>query len=172
MADMESIQLLAFNFESRTYAFQRLAQGLSRSVSSFSSFMRKYLDPWIAADKCFQYVDDVGSAALSVKGLVSNLREIFKCIDKSGLRLTIKKCEFGLEKNSFLGNSITSQGITPNVVKVEKFLETLKMPPKNVKQVKRLIGFLQFFRLFLPNLSVKLCPFYKLLRNDVPFVIK
>ena len=132
--------------------------------------MRKYLDPCIAADKCFQYVDDVGSAAHSVKELVGNLREIFKCIDTSGLRLTIKKCEFGLEKISFLGNSITSQGITPNVVKVEKFLETLKMP-KNVKQVKRLIGFLQFFRLFLPNLSVKLCPFYKLFRTGVPFVI-
>ena len=170
MADLESIQLLAFNFESRTYAFQRLAQGLSRSVSSFSSFMRKYLDPCIAADYCFQYVDDVGSAAETPEELVDNLREVFKCIDKSGLRLTIKKCEFGLEKISFLGNSITSQGITPNAIKVEKFLETLKMP-RNVKQVKRLIGFLQFFRLFLPNLSVKLCEFYKLLRNDVPFII-
>ena len=170
MADMESIQLLAFNFESRTYAFQRLAQGLSRSVTSFSSFMRKYLDSCIAADRCFQYVDDVGSAAHTAEEMISNVEAIFQCIDKSGLRLTIKKCEFGLAKISFLGNTITSQGISPNEVKVKKFLETMKMP-KNVKQVKRLIGFLQFFRLFIPSLSVKLVDFYKLLRNDVPFVI-
>ena len=60
MADEQSVQLLAFNFASRTYAFQRLAQGLSRSVSAFSSFMRQNLDPVITADKCFQYVDDIG----------------------------------------------------------------------------------------------------------------
>ena len=40
MADYQSIQMLAFNFASRTFAYRRLAQGLSRSLSAFSSFMR------------------------------------------------------------------------------------------------------------------------------------
>ena len=44
MADQKSVELLAFNFASRTFANLRLAQGLSRSLSSFSSFMREYLD--------------------------------------------------------------------------------------------------------------------------------
>ena len=171
MADLESVQLLAFNFESRTYAYQRLAQGLSRSVTSFSSFMRKYLDPCIAAGRCFQYVDDVGSASHTAEEMVENLEEIFKCIDKSGLRLTIKKCEFGLGKINFLGNTITKQGITPNKEKVETFLEKMKMP-KNPKQVKRLIGFLQFFKAFLPDLSLTLIPFYKLLKKGVEFTIE
>ena len=170
MDGLESIQLLAFNFEGRTYAYQRLAQGLSRSVTSFSSFMRKYLDPCIAAGRCFQYVDDVGSAANNVDELVDNLEEIFKCIARSGLKLTMKKCEFGLAKINFLGNTITEQGITPNKEKVEAFLATMKMP-KNPKQVKRLIGFLQFFRAFLPNLSLTLIPFYQLLKKGAEFAI-
>ena len=33
MADEQSIQLLAFNFGSRTFAYLRLAQGLNRSLS-------------------------------------------------------------------------------------------------------------------------------------------
>ena len=41
--------------------------------------------------------------------------------------------------------------------------------PETVKQVKRLIGFVQFFRSFMPNLGQKLLPFYKLLRKDVEF---
>ena len=41
MADYQSIQMLAFNFASRTFAYRRLAQGLSRSLSAFSSFMRE-----------------------------------------------------------------------------------------------------------------------------------
>ena len=37
MADQRSIEMLAFNFASRTFAYRRLAQGLSRSLSAFSS---------------------------------------------------------------------------------------------------------------------------------------
>ena len=40
MADQRSVEMLAFNFASRTFAYKRLAQGLSRSASAFSSFMR------------------------------------------------------------------------------------------------------------------------------------
>ena len=63
MADQQSIELLAFNFASRTFAYRRLAQGLSRSLSAFSSFIREYLDPVIKADQCAQYIDDIGIAA-------------------------------------------------------------------------------------------------------------
>ena len=41
MADQRSVALLAFNFASRTFAYRRLAQGLSRALSAFSSFMRE-----------------------------------------------------------------------------------------------------------------------------------
>ena len=50
MADQRSVGMLAFNFASRTFAYKRLAQGLSRSVSSFSSFKREYLDAVVKAD--------------------------------------------------------------------------------------------------------------------------
>ena len=66
MADQRSIEMLAFNFASRTFAYKRLAQGLSRSLSAFSSFMREYLDKVIKIDQCAQYVDDIGKAGGSV----------------------------------------------------------------------------------------------------------
>ena len=50
IADQRSVEMLAFNFASRTFAYKRLAQGLSRYVSAFSSFMREYLDPVVKAD--------------------------------------------------------------------------------------------------------------------------
>ena len=57
MADQRSVEMLAFNFASRTFAYRRLAQALSRFLSDFSSFMRQYLDPVVKADQCAQYVD-------------------------------------------------------------------------------------------------------------------
>ena len=44
MADQEFIEMLDFNFASRTFAYIRLAQGLSRALSAFSSIMRDYLE--------------------------------------------------------------------------------------------------------------------------------
>ena len=40
LADQQSIELLAFNFACRTFAYRKLAEGLSRSLLAFSSFIR------------------------------------------------------------------------------------------------------------------------------------
>ena len=52
--DQGSVKMLAFNFASRTFAHKRLAQGLSRSLSAVSTFMRGYLDLVVKADQCAQ----------------------------------------------------------------------------------------------------------------------
>ena len=113
MADQRSIEMLAFNFASRTFAYRRLAQGLSRALSAFSSFMREYLDNVIKADQCAQYVDDIGIAANDADQLIANLRATFKCIQEAGLKLTMHKCHFGAKEIDFLGRTITPQGVKP-----------------------------------------------------------
>ena len=96
MADHRSVEMLAFNFASRTFAYKRLGQGLSRSVSAFSSFMREYLDSVVKADQCAQNVDDIGIAANSATVFTRNIRAVFKCIRQAGLKLTYEKCHFGV----------------------------------------------------------------------------
>ena len=113
MADQRSIEMLAFNFASRTFANKRLAQGLSWSLSAFSNFMRENLDKVIKADQCAQYVDDIGIAANSVTQLIQNIRAVFECIRQAGLKLSIDKCHFGVTEVEFLGRTITPQGIAP-----------------------------------------------------------
>ena len=80
MADDTSVQLLAFNFSSRTYAYKCLAQGLSESVTGFSSFIRHYLDPCLAAGICTQFMDDIGSAVTEFSQVLPSLRKILDCI--------------------------------------------------------------------------------------------
>ena len=76
MADDVSVQLLAINFASRTYAYKCLAQGLNKSVTGFSSFIRHYLDPCLASGNCTQFMDDIGIAVTNFEQLVPSLREI------------------------------------------------------------------------------------------------
>ena len=128
MADQQSIELLAFNFASRTFAYRRLAQGLSRSLSAFSSFIRENLDPVIKADQCAQNVDDIGIAANTSEQFFKNLRAVFQCLRKAGPKLSMTKCHFGVQEVDFLGRTITTNGVAPQKQKIAKFLEKVNFP--------------------------------------------
>ena len=67
-----------------------------------------------------------------------------------------------------MGNILTPAGIQPESKKIDKFLSKMKMP-QTVKQVKRLIGFVQFFRNHIPKLNEILIPFYELLQKSAFF---
>ena len=164
-ADQRSVELLAFNFASRTY--KRLAQGLTRSVSAFSSFMREYLDPVVKADQYAQYVDDIGIAANNATDLTRNIRAVFKCIRPAGVKLTIEKCHFGVRKFEFLGRTISPEGILPQARKIQNFLNKLRFP-KSKKALERYLGFVNYYRTFIPRMAEKPNPFYKLLETEVP----
>ena len=120
MADQRSIEMLAFNLAGRTFAYGRLAQGLSRALSTFSSFMREYLDKVIKPDQCAQYVDDIGIAANDADHLIANLRATFKCIQEAGLKVTTHKSHSGATEIDFLGRTITPQGVKPQKQNVQK----------------------------------------------------
>ena len=170
MADERSVEMLAFKFASRTFAYRRLAQGLSRSVSAFSSFMREYLDPVVKADQCAQYVDDIGIAANNATDLTRNIRAVFKCIRNAGLKLTIEKCHFGVRQVEFLGRTISSERVLPQSHKIQKFLNKLRFP-KSKKVLQRYLGFVNYYRNYIPRMDEQLNPFYKLLKAEVPINI-
>ena len=165
MADQRSIEMLAFNFAIRTFAYRRLAQGLSRSLSAFSSFMREYLDKVIKADQCAQYVDDIGIAANNAEQPFNNLRATFQCIQQARLKLTMHKCHFGATEIDFLGRTITLAGVKPQRPRVQNFLENTKFP-KSRKALQRYLGFLNYYWNYILRLSEKLTPFFKLLTKD------
>ena len=164
MADERSVQLLAFNFESRTFAYQRLAQGLNRSATAFSSFMRKYLEKDIAADRCAAFMDDVCTATRTFSEHVDALDHVFASLQRSGLRLTVKKCEFGVPEIKYLGWTISKAGQGVQKEKITKFLATIRMP-RSVKQVQKMIGFMNYFKNYIPRLAEKLLPFYRVLQK-------
>ena len=170
MADQRSVEMHAFNFACRTFAYKILAQGLSRSVSAFSRFMREYLDPVVKADQCAQYVDDIGIAANNTTDLTRNIRAVFKCIRQTGFKLTIEEGHFGVRQVEFLGRTISPEGISPQARKIQNFLNKLRFP-KSKKSLQRYLGFVNSYRNYIPRMAEKPNPFYKLLKTEVPINI-
>ena len=128
MAEERSVEMLAFNFVSRSFAYKRHAQGLSRSASAFSSFMREYLDPVVKADQCIQYLVAIGIAANNATDLTRNIRAVFKCIRQAQLKLTIEKCHFAVRQVELLGRTISSERVSPQSHKIQNFLSKLRFP--------------------------------------------
>ena len=158
MADQRSVEMLAFNFASRRFAYKRLAQGLSRFVSAFSSFMREYLDPVVKVDQCAQYVNDIGIAANIATDLTRNIRAVFQCICQAGLKLTIEKCHFGVKQVEFVGRTISSEGVSPQSHKIQNFLSKLRFP-KSEKALQCYLGFVIYIKTYSPRMFEKLNPF-------------
>ena len=144
MADRRSVETLAFNFASRTFAYQRLAQGLSIFLSAFSSLMHEHLDLVIKEDECAQNVDDIGIATNSLDLLIINLLAVFKGIQDSSLKLSMAKIQFGFEKLDFFGRTLTPNDVTTQKPKITICLGKVKFPCSK-KALQCYIGFLNYY---------------------------
>ena len=90
--------------------------------------MRDYLDPVVKADQCAQCVDDIEIAANNAMDVTRNIRAFFNYIHQTRLKLTIERCHFGVRQDEFLGRTISPEGISPQVRKIQEFLEKLRIP--------------------------------------------
>ena len=118
MADDLSVQLLAFNFASRTFAYNCLADGLNKLARGFSSIVKHYLDRCLAANVC------IAAGVNTFDEMITALRKVFDCLKESGLKLSAQKFEFRTTKIDYLGGTNTPKGISPESAKIENFFGT------------------------------------------------
>ena len=86
---------------------------------------------------------------------------------KNGVKLNKNKCKFLLSEVTYVGHVISSQGIK---VDPNKVADILNMPnPVDKKGVQRLLGTLNFFSRYIPNMSTITHPLRELLGKNVPF---
>ena len=167
MADQQPIELLVFNFASRTFAYRRLAQGLSRSLSAFSIFKRECLNTVIKLDPCAQYDDDIGIGANTRQQSIKNLRAVFQWLKKAGLKLSMAKCHFKLQEVDLLGRTKTTKEVDPQKQKIAKLLEKAKFS-RSKKALHRYVAFLNYYQNYIPRLAERLTPFFNFSKQQLP----
>ena len=129
--------------------------------------MREYLDRVIKADKCAQYVDDIGIAIHNAEELKINPGEVFQCVREAGLRLTMIKCQFSAKEVQFLVQTLSPEGIAPQDQKIQNYLQKLTFP-ETKKGLQRYIGFVNYYRNYIPRLSEKIAPFHEIIKAEKP----
>ncbi|XP_048249134.1 uncharacterized protein K02A2.6-like [Haliotis rufescens] len=160
--DEESQKLTTINTHRCLYQYQRLPFGISAAPAVFQRTMECLLK--VIPHVCV-YLDDILVTRASEQEHLENMKELLSRLSKDGLRLNAQKCKFMVVSVEYLGHKIDAQGLHPLDEKVKAIASA--PAPRNVAELKSLLGLVQYYQRFLPNLATTLAPLHRLLRKEV-----
>ena len=95
------------------------------------------------------------------------LKEVFKRLEKYGLRVKKSKCTFFQDSVEYLGYVIDKEGVRPVKEKI-KAMVTAKSPV-NIEQLQSSLGMVNYYGKFIPNLSTIAATLNQLRRKGFPW---
>ena len=165
--DPESQPLTAFLFNRRSYQFARTPQGLNSSPMAFQNLAFKILNLIDEKNKVFAYIDDILVTGSTWTEHARILGKTLQAIRSANLKLNGAKCKFAQEEATFLGYQLSSKGVSiaPKHVKAISTWPT----PRTPKQVRSLLGVINYYRSWLPSRGDLVRPLTRLTRKNVKF---
>ena len=112
-------------------------------------------------------IDDILIYSRDETEHTEHLRLVLQILRDKQLYAKFSKCEFWLNKVSFLGHVVSASGIRVDPSKVSAILDW--KPPRNVSEVRSFLGLAGYYRRFVKGFSMISAPMTKLLQKDVKF---
>ena len=160
----DTIPLTAFCTPSGLYEWLRMPQGAAGAPACFVSVMRLVTN---SLDNIRMYLDDAIGSNDSPTAHVATLSTFFARLRLHNLKLSPNKTRIGAARVEFLGHVISQDGVRPND---DKIAALARMPmPRDIKQLRSLLGGLSHYRKFLPNMAKRVRPITALLNKGVTF---
>ena len=157
------IEKTAFSINNGKYEFVRMPFGLKNAPSIFQRVMDDTLREHIGKI-CHVYIDDIIIFSETVEQHLQNLKIVLETLRAANFKIQPDKSEFLKTEVEFLGFIVSSEGLKPNIKKVEaikKFPE-----PQNLKELRRFLGLSGYYRRFIKNYAQLAKPITKLLRGE------
>lgn len=144
------------------YEFPCMTFGLRNAGQTFQRFADEMTR---GLDFCYPYLDDYLIFSKTESEHEDHLRQLFTRMRDYGILINTAKCVFGQPEVSFLGYTISHSGVKPLENKVQAIQD---FPvPKSVKQLRRFLGMVNFYRRFLPHAAQVQAPLNALLTGSV-----
>jgi hypothetical protein len=128
-------------------SFQRLMEGVLRNLQNV-----------------IVYIDDLLIHSDTHERHLQTLEQVLQRLQQNHLKINLEKCIFGNKEVSYLGFTLTPEGIKPGKNKL-KAIETAKTLA-DVKTIRSFVSLCNFFRTHIKNFAIVVAPLFKLTRKD------
>src|SRR5213083_2747646 len=123
---------------------------LCNAPDSFQAYINdvihEYLDKFAVA-----YLDDILIYSNTLEEHIEHVRLVLKKLFAHGLFVKLEKCEFHVQKISYLGFVISPEGISMDPARISTISD---WPiPRSVTDIQIFLGFANFYRRFIDGYS-------------------
>ena len=165
--DEEAQLKTAFSISGKGYfSFSRMPFGLCNSGATLCRLEVRVIgcdmEPYV-----FVYLDDIIIATETYEHHFQLLSKISERLSKANLTISVEKSRFCMKELKYLGYIIGRGSIRPNPEKTSSIHNYPQ--PKNVKDVRRLLGMAGWYRRFIQDFSAITAPLTELTKKGRTF---
>ena len=124
--------------------------GLTNAPATFQRLMESCLVE-LHLNWCIIYLDDNIVFSQTPEEHVHRLRAVFSKLRAAGLKLKPSKCDFFEKEIKYLGHVVSKERVSTDPDKIKAVTEWPQ--PTTVTEVRSFLGFVNYYRRFMPNFS-------------------
>lgn len=164
--DEESIEKTAFVTHSGHFEWLVMPFGLKNAPATFQRIMQRILQDFVGRG-VEVYLDDIVIHSKTTEEHAALVSKVLDTLEASGIRLKKSKCSFFSSSIEYLGHIISAGEIRPTPTKIQS-VRNYPTPTK-LKDIQSFLGLANYYRDFIPDMSITTKPLSKLTKKDVPF---
>lgn len=144
------------------YEFERMPFGLCNAPATFQRLMQRCLGGQVH-DFLLIYLDDVILYSPDFDSHMAHLEQVFTKLKEHGLKLQPAKCRLFQRSVQYLGHVVSGGGVSTDPQKTEVVKDW--PVPTTVREVRSFLGFVGYYRRFIPAFARKAGPLHALLKG-------
>ncbi|CAB1111841.1 unnamed protein product [Ectocarpus sp. CCAP 1310/34] len=154
----------AFVTRNGKWVFKRLPFGIANAPFLFQRTMALAFAHFGPKSGLLVYMDDLICCSSTWEGHLSLLENTFKALQTAGLTLKPSKVQFGPREVKYLGHILSADGIRLGEDRIKSILD---LPtPTNIKELRSVLGMVNYVRKFIPNLAAITAPLVELTKKE------
>lgn len=158
----------AFSTQFGHYEFLRMPFGLKTAPATFQRAMDNVLRG-LQGIHCLIYLDDIIIFSSSLEEHVTKLKTVFDRLRDTNLKVQLNKSEFLCKEVTYLGHTVTTEGLRPNTDKIDAILNYPL--PKTTTEIKSFLGLIGYYRKFIKDFSKITQPMTACLKKNSKIII-
>lgn len=159
-----SRHLTAFITPWGLFEWVRIPFGLTNAPAAFQRSMEEMLAP-LRDECCIPYLDDILCYAKTFEDHVEGLRKVLRALQGHGVKLRPTKCDLFKHEVRYVGRLVSAEGIRIDPKDLEAVYALKNETPTTIGDVRRIAGFLSYYRSYVQDFSRVAKPIYELLQQ-------